>query len=78
MDGSAAGFQSQMFWGLVCEVQMLKVGSAWCGVQSLHPSGRSSGLELPPDSGSLCWGGVCGETVSGLSYLRAFSQHPDA
>lgn len=67
-----------MFWGLACEVQMLKVGSAWCGVRSLDSSRRSSGLELPPDCGSLCWGGVCGELVSNPSYLWAFSQYPDA
>lgn len=52
------GFQRKMFWGLVSQVQVLKVGVPEVGVQIVCSPGRSSWLSFPPDCGSLYgrWG----------------------
>ena len=55
---SRVRFLSQVFQGLVSQVQVSKVEDVPCGVQALVASGRSSHFVFPPDGGALCWEGV--------------------
>lgn len=45
-------FKATCFRGFLSQVQVLKTGGAWYGVQSVGASGRSSGVEFPPHCGS--------------------------
>lgn len=64
MDMSPIHFQSYMFWGLISQVHILKVGVTNVRFQPFAPQGEVSRSESPPDSGLLCWDGVYGEIVS--------------
>ena len=61
---SRIGFQCYMFWGIICSVQILKVGVPNVGFKPLTPWGKALGFEFAPNCGLQYRGGVYGLTVS--------------
>lgn len=58
-------FQSQIFWGLVSQMQVLKVAVLCVGYIPFIPKGKAPSCEFPPDCRLLHPGGeVYGKTVS--------------
>lgn len=55
MDMSPVGFKSQMCWGLVSWVYVLKVGMLEVGYKAFTAQGEVLAYEFPPD-----WGCVLG------------------
>lgn len=45
-----------MFWGLIFQVQVLKVRVINVGFKPFAPRGEALVLELPPEYGWSCWG----------------------
>lgn len=56
MDVSPAVLQGYMFWGLIFQVQVLKVRVINVGFKPFAPRGEALVLELPPEYGWSCWG----------------------
>jgi len=55
---SLVGLQSQMFWGLIFQMLVLKGGVPDVGYKPFTPWEEALGFEFPPNCGSLCngWG----------------------
>lgn len=47
-------FQSQVFWGLLSQVLVLKPGVPKVGSKPFAPQGEALGFEFPPDFGMPC------------------------
>lgn len=59
------GLKSQMFWELISQVTVLKVGVPDVGYESFVPEGEAPCVEFPPDFGGPVWGGASGGGVLG-------------
>ena len=62
MDASSIGFQSYMFWGLVPQVEVLKVGVL--DPKPFAPQGEVGSCDFAPDHTLPCRTCSCGEIVS--------------
>lgn len=49
MDTSPASFQSGVFWGMVTQMEVLKVGTLDVGSKPFTPQGEAGSCEFPPD-----------------------------
>lgn len=68
---STTCFQSQMSWGLVSQVLVLKVAVGNVGYKPFSPRGEALGFEFPPDLGLPHWVWGLGDCV------LTFSTHFD-
>lgn len=77
MGRKPTGFQSQMFWGLISQVPVLKIGVPVVGYKPFTAQREAQGFEFPPGFGFLCLCGVHGETVDwpSLPTLMCFPSH---
>lgn len=65
MNASLFGFQSLRFWGLVSQVQVLKLGVSVGGFKPFSSWGEALGSEFSSDWDITVWeGGIYGKTVS--------------
>ena len=56
MKASPVGFQSQIFEGLVSQVQVLNIGVPDVGFKAFAPQGEAWGFEIPPNCGFVSQG----------------------
>lgn len=71
---SPIGFQSQMFWELISQVLVLRVGVLSVGYKFFAPPAGTSGFQFPADLSHCTGGGVFGEILSQpFLLLRAVS-----
>lgn len=69
MSISLIDLQSQMFWGLIAQVLVLKVRAPDVRFKPLPSQGEPLCFEFPPDCGSPCLGvGFMGRLCLSLSY----------
>lgn len=63
-DAGPIGFQVEMFWGLVSQVQSLKAEVPNVGFEPSAPQEKAPGFEFSLCCGLLCRGWVYGEIMS--------------
>ena len=56
VDVSPSGFQNEMFWGLISQVQVLKAEVPDMEFKPFIPQGEAPGFEFPPGCALLCQG----------------------